>query len=54
MTAGSMVALAFVAAAIGGAVLSLIRSRRSGHCSCGCNGCCKNCGRCINIEDPNE
>lgn len=51
MTVGSMIVLAIVVAAIGGAIASLIRSRRAGHCSCGCDGCCKNCHRCIDIKE---
>jgi hypothetical protein len=51
MTVGSMIVLAIVIAAIGGAVISVVRNHRSGHCSCGCDGCCKNCKRCIEIKE---
>lgn len=54
MTVGSLIVLGFVALAVVGAILSLVRSHRSGRCSCGCDGCCsgcQKCKKCIEIEE---
>ena len=54
MTAGSLIVLGFVALAVVGAILSLVRSHRSGRCSCGCDGCCSGCQKCKKCIETKE
>ena len=54
MTTGIRIVLGIVAFAVVGAILSMVRSHRSGRCSCGCDGgCsgCQKCRKCIEIKE---
>ena len=57
MTAGTAIVLAVVIALVALAVLSLIRGRRSGKstCGCDCGSCGCRCGRsAVKIEDRKD
>lgn len=51
MSTGDIIVLGVVVLLIGGAIFTLVRSHRSGKCSCGCEDCCNCCSSVISIED---
>lgn len=54
MTPASILVLGVVIAIVAGAIYSVIKSHRSGKCSCGCSNCCNNCKgceKCIEIKE---
>ena len=52
MSTGDIIVLAVVLVLVAGAIFSLVRSHRSGKCSCGCEDCCNNCcSSVLKIED---